>query len=135
MELLTTVAAIIGLADTVLGIQEKFKKNNGKEDLEKFLLAISQCLHDVARSLEDRVYPNEKCAQLRYYYDRMLDLLSDQISSKDFARLYKLAQEANHVEKLFGDMQYISDEEKKLNIKKIQEAAGAFYAVSTFVKL
>lgn len=132
MEILITALSILGIAEKILSLKEKFTKTN---EVHYFLSSTADCLKTVAEGLRDGVYPNEKCAQLNYSYGKILELLKDRVDSKDFAELESQMKTAINVERLFGEIQDLSAELKEANIKKVEAAAGTFYSVASYVKL
>ena len=137
MELLTVSLAIFTIAEKVFNLRDKFssKKENESTKLNSWLLSTGDLLSSVAKGLRENRYPHEKCSQLKYTLDHMSAALEPYFEDREIGEFYALIDSAFQVEKLFGEMQTLSAEEKEKNICLIENAVGKFYAAANFANL
>lgn len=135
MEILTTITALLSIVDTILNIKTRLKSDDKKSDLASWLLDISVLLQGIARDFKNDIYPHQKCGQLHYFLMNMNNTIYDELSEEEALYLKNLIEEAYQIEKLFGEIQHCTPEQKALNLHKLEESSGVFLAASKTVNL
>lgn len=135
MELLTVTLAILSIAEKVFSLKDKFSSKKSNLKLDEWLHSTGDLLSSISKALRENRYPHDKCAQLKYTLDQMNLALQSYLSQSQIEELYTLINSAYQVERMFGEMQSLTEEEKEYNIQAIESAVGKFYAAANFIKL
>ena len=131
MELLSTITAILVIADKAIELAQQLKFKSDK-DLSQLLKDMGKLLDEVHEELVAGNYPHQKCGQLHLYLENFKYVavkhklrLADQLDS--------VLTEAYQVERMFGQLSTCTEEEKKINLSKLEEAAGMFIAAGVLM--
>lgn len=135
MEIISTVLALVGIAECVLNIREKLSKKEKRKEAADWLNQIAELLNSVIEDLKQVQYPHDKCMEMNFYLQRMAEILSTHLNEKELQDLQQLLEQAYKVEAMFGDYSRLSDEEKAVNIQKLEETVGIFRGSASILRL
>jgi len=136
MEILSAILCFLQIANISLSLKDKFKTSDtDKEILSNSLLNMGNLLNSVADDLEQGIYPHGKCAEMEIYAHQLKSVLKDKMTVEEVDKLSGYMNESLQVERLLGQLNQLSKEQKQENLKLLRMAAGSFVAYSTVVKL
>lgn len=132
MEILSTITALCVIAEKAITVVTGLAKFFDKKPISNLLKDIGNLLHIVHEDLKNNVYPHQKCGELHFYLTNFKTVMSKY--DKNFAeQLDASLNEAYQVERMFGQLSNCTEEEKALNLSKLEEAAGTFIAAGALI--
>lgn len=135
MEILSTISSLLGITEIFMSLRDKFKNSNNKDDVIIWLKELADLIEQIAKDLEQNIYPHGKCSQLQFYLKMFFDMVKLDLPKNQKDDLYNLISDAYQVEKLCGQLNNLSDTEKQKNLIKMLESAGVLRAMSDLIKL
>ena len=132
MEILSTITAIVVIAEKVITMCASLSKKTDKKSYSILLQDIGTLLQSVYAELENNQYPHLKCSQLHFYLDKLKNVIATHDESLA-EQLRDTLNEAYQVEKLFGEISHCNQEQKELNLSTLQKAAGTFIAAGVLI--
>lgn len=135
LEVLTGVLCFLNIVDTVFKVRDKIVSLEDKKSASFFLQKIGTTLNEVAASLENNVYPHDKCSEIYSYLINFKTILNDKISTDKIQELDNYISNAYRVEQLLGQLNQLRVDERIENINILKSTAGSFIAASTIINL
>lgn len=133
MELLSTITAICTIADKAISVVANLAKLFDKKPIATLLKDIGNLLITIHKDLSSDVYPHRHCGELYFFLNNLKEKVTKY--DKNFAeQLDNSLHEAYQVERMFGQLSTCTEEEKKLNLSKLEEAAGIFIAAGALIE-
>lgn len=105
----------------------KISNQQDKERISFLLEKISEVLEEVAKKLDENIYPHQKCEEMRMYSQEIINTIGDKLKEDLVKELYDSLMISSEVERLFSE----KDED---TTHKIYISAGKFKAASVLVK-
>lgn len=135
MELLTAISALLAIVDSFFSVKDKFSAKPNKDNLAVWFKETADLVESVTVDLENKIYPHSKCAQMNFYLQNFYDIIKNELDKDRAEQVILDINEAYRVERLFGELNNISDLEKDKNLNALREIAGKFRALSDYIKL
>lgn len=136
MEILTAILCFLQVANISFTMLDRFKPTDkDREVLSEILLQIGILLNSVVEDLENKMYPHGKCSEMEKYAQKLKFILQGKMSGEEISELSKMLNESLQVERLLGELNNLSEENKKKNIEMLQTAAGCFVAWGNMARL
>lgn len=134
MELLSGILSLLQIANLIFDVKSKFRKNDRTEEISALLKNIGDTINTVAMNLEKNLYPHQKCAEMEFYMRHLESAIKDKITDSEFNELQQNINQAVQVERLFGEMQSLSAEQRRYNLSKLYALSGTFIAAAELIK-
>lgn len=135
MEILATITALLSIVDQVLSFKSRLTDSERKSDLSCWLMDISVLMQGIAQDFKKEIYPHAKCGQLAYFLDNVRHVLEPSLEEAEVNYLADLIMQAHQVERLFGELNLAPTAQRDLNLAKLEEISGVFFAASKTVML
>lgn len=134
MELLAGISCLLQIVNLVFDVKTKFRKDERSDEISVLLKNIGDTINTVAIELEKNLYPHQKCAEMEYYMRNLESAIKDKITDKEFTELQSKINQAVQVERLLGEMQGLSTEQRRYNLSKLYSISGTFIAAGELIK-
>lgn len=135
MELLTTITSLLSAGDMFMSLRDRYRSRTNKDTLALWLIELADLIESVAEDLNQGRYPHSKCAQMQFYLAAFYDMIKNELSTEYKQKLFDLVDESYKVERLLGQLNNLTEQEKQINLNKMREAAGIFRGMSDYLKL
>ena len=133
MEIISTITAICTIADKAISVVANLAKLFDKKPIATLLKDIGNLLLTVHDDLKNNVYPHRHCGELYFFLNNLKEKVTKY--DKNFAeQLDNSLQEAYQVERLYGQLNSCNQDEKAVNLSKLEEAAGIFIAAGALIE-
>ena len=134
MEILTTITALLSVAELFLSLKDRICKKSNKDQLSVWLAETADLIESVAHDLADRLYPHDKCTQMQFYLHNFYDIIKDDLQEDQAKKVLMDIEDAYKVERLLGELNNLDDVERGKNLNKMFEIAGRFRGLSEYLK-
>ena len=83
--------------------------------------------------LKNNQFPSGQCQQILFAAQKMVEIIGKDVpDAPEYASQLMGIWE---IEKLYGQLQPLNEQEKRINLQKLDEAAGYFRAVATHIRV
>lgn len=134
MEILAGILSILQIAELAFNLKNHISKKEDADNIAQLFDNIGVLIEAVAQDLSNNNYPHSKCAEMSYLLSQFGTVL-EKYSKQDVEKLQSCLQTAVQVERLFGELQTLTEQEKTKNISTLLSASGTFRAAATLAKL
>lgn len=135
MDIISTVAAIVGIAQNLFEIKDKIKSKEQKKEISEWIHDTGNLLAGVVEDIRNGIYPYSKCSQLNHILNNLSDCIADLLKKDQYDQIKSMIAEAYKVEQMFVELNNMNHEEKEKNLNKVEESVGIFYSLANFIKL
>lgn len=136
MEIISGILGFLQIVNLIISLKEKI--SHSKEEttsLGNLLIDIGNLLFSVSEDLEKNIYPHGKCSQIEVYAQQLECLVKGYLDPKQLDILHEHLQSSLQIEKLLGQLNCLSAEEKLENLNTLKTASGKFVAFGEILKI
>lgn len=124
MELLSIVASLVAIAQGMVALRDKFRTDPKRAQFADWLGNTARVLAEVADALARGEYPHAQCGHMQECLENSYILIKKYMTPERAEHIHNLMQESYQVERLFGELNQLSETERARNINKIREISG-----------
>lgn len=127
------LGAIIGLAKLAESFYSLWAKTQGqdRQSLCLWLGACGRVMEEISQQLHAGIYPHAKCAYLQYLLENSLECAEKYLTAFERQQFLQMIDNACRVEGLFGQLQELSDADRKRNLAEFDRICGTFQGFLT----
>lgn len=131
------VKAIWEVGKGIFGVRTELQKaqRDRRDRLANYFSDLANLIESVAASLRIRQYPHGSCAQLHTLAELMSETLKDLVDPVKADEYQKKLLQVWEIEKLFGEIQGMSEEKVGKRLTELDEAAGFFRATAAHLRV
>lgn len=121
----------------IFGVRNELQKaqRDRRDRLANYFSDLANLIESVAASLRIRQYPHGSCAQLHTLAELMSETLKDLVDQVKADEYQKKLLQIWEIEKLFGEIQGMSEEKVGKRLTELDEAAGFFRATAAHLRV
>ena len=133
----TIIETILNVGQKLFGLRNELAKahQTRKQLVSEYLASIAQSVEEVSASLKQKIYPHGKCQEILTYSQKMEEAIGDLIGQVEAKSLGKQLGEVYEVERLYGELESDTEENKLGKLYLLDQAAGLFRATAAFVRV
>lgn len=136
MEILTAIACLLQIANMIFNLRDRLElTKEQKQALSELLNNIGSLINHVSLDLEKNIYPRDKCLQMEIYANELKNILNKKMKDDDIDKLSKLLDESIKVERLLGELNNLSFENRDKNLELLRMASSSFVTSGEIIKI
>jgi len=125
------------VAKGLLGYRSELKKaeRDQRDRVADYFSGLAQLVEATSASLKERKYPSGSCSQLGVLVEMMPQTLAKLIPDTEVIHFQSELRRVHEIEKLFMELQSLSDEKVEERLRDLDEAAGYFRAITAHMRV
>lgn len=134
---LTVFSTLITAVQGVLGVATDFAKadEHKRYKIAGWMQELSEILTDIADKVElGEEYPYNACAQMEIMVDKFPDLVGDLVTPKKLKLITEHLKASTDIEKLFGELNAMDDDERYQMITALLFASGKLEGLASIIR-
>ena len=121
------------LFDGILKLDEK--RIQRKDKIADYFSHLGQIIEDTSALLKKGQYPHGQCAELQMHAQQMVATIGDLIGNEKAQDYQNQVMQVWQIEKLFGELQTLTSDEKTDKFKTLDAAAGYFRGIAAHLRI
>jgi hypothetical protein len=133
----TIIGTLLDVGLKLFGLRGELSKARQarKQQVADFLTSIATNIEDVSASLKQGVYPHGTCQILLTHSQQMVAAIGDLVGVQQATELGGQLHEVWEIERLHGELDSKSPDEKQRSLHVLDQAAGLFRATADIVRV
>lgn len=125
------------VAKGLFGLRTELARANReqRDRVSEYFERLAELVEVTSASLKEHRYPSGSCSQLGNMAELMPETLANLIPEPDIIRFQAELRRVHEVERLFGELQSLSNNETERRLRDLDEAAGFFRAISAHLRV